>query len=58
MTRAMRAAAEPRALIDPVCGAPVGLDSLYRRAHGGALFVFAAHAAWISLRSIRRDLWP
>jgi len=42
MTRAMRAAAEPRALIDPVCGAPVGLDSLYRRAHGGALFCFCS----------------
>jgi YHS domain-containing protein len=42
MTRAMRAATEPRALIDPVCGAPVGLDSLYRRAHGGALFCFCS----------------
>jgi YHS domain-containing protein len=42
MTHAMRAATEPRALIDPVCGAPVGLDSLYRRAHGGALFCFCS----------------
>jgi YHS domain-containing protein len=33
---------EPDALIDPVCGAPVGLDSLYRRAQGGALYCFCS----------------
>jgi YHS domain-containing protein len=42
MSGAMRAAGDPDALIDPVCGTAVRLDSLYRRAHGGALFCFCS----------------
>jgi YHS domain-containing protein len=38
----MRPDPEPDALIDPVCGAAVGLESLFRRAHGGALYCFCS----------------
>ena len=38
----MPVAAQSDALIDPVCGTPVGLDSPYRKTHGGALFCFCS----------------
>ncbi len=38
----MSAATGSDALIDPVCGTPVGLDSPYRKTHGGALFCFCS----------------
>jgi YHS domain-containing protein len=38
----MRTDAEPDAMTDPVCGAAVGLESLFRRAHGGALYCFCS----------------
>ena len=42
MHGAMRADAKPDAMIDPVCGAVVALESLFRRAHGGALYCFCS----------------
>jgi YHS domain-containing protein len=42
MYGAMHADAKPDAMADPVCGAAVGLDSLFRRAHGGALYCFCS----------------
>jgi YHS domain-containing protein len=43
-------------LIDPVCHAPVPLDSLYRRAHRGALFCFCS-ARCLDLFSSDPDSW-
>ncbi len=49
-------AAREDSLFDPVCHAPVPLDSLYRRAHRGALFCFCS-AHCLDVFSRDPDSW-